>query len=47
MPAIAIWSLKRGMLSVDMLGTALYLAATDRNLVTGQTLNVDDGEANL
>ena len=46
-PTIATRSIKREMLPEDLLGTLLYLASSDSNFVTGQTLNVDGGKVNL
>ena len=37
----------REMLPEDLLGTLLYLASSDSNFVTGQTLNVDGGKINV
>ncbi|MEM8631106.1 MAG: SDR family oxidoreductase [Pseudomonadota bacterium] len=46
-PTIATRSIKREMLPEDLLGTLLYLASSDSNFVTGQTLNVDGGKVNV
>lgn len=46
-PTVASRSIKREMLPEDLLGTLLYLASSDSNFVTGQTLNVDGGKVNL
>ena len=47
MPTVASRSIKREMLPEDLLGTLLYLASSDSNFVTGQTLNVDGGKINI
>lgn len=44
---LASRSIKREMLPEDLQGTLLYLASRDSDFVTGQTLNVDGGKANL
>lgn len=46
-PTIATRSIKREMLPEDLLGTLIYLASSDSDFVTGQTLNVDGGKINL
>lgn len=46
-PTVASRSIKREMLPEDLLGTLLYLASSDSNFVTGQTLNVDGGKVNV
>ncbi|MEO0680213.1 MAG: SDR family oxidoreductase [Pseudomonadota bacterium] len=46
-PTIATRSIKREMLPEDLLGSLLYLASSDSNFVTGQTLNVDGGKINI
>lgn len=46
-PTVASRSIKREMLPEDLLGTLLYLASSDSNFVTGQTLNVDGGKINI
>ncbi|MCY4459488.1 MAG: SDR family oxidoreductase [Albidovulum sp.] len=46
-PTIASRSIKREMLPADLLGTLIYLASSDSNFVTGQTINVDGGKYNL
>ena len=46
-PTIASRSIKREMLPEDLLGSLLYLATSDSNFVTGQTLNVDGGKVNI
>ncbi|WP_323771695.1 SDR family NAD(P)-dependent oxidoreductase [Antarctobacter sp.] len=46
-PTVASRSIKREMLPEDLLGTLLYLASSDSNFVTGQTLNVDGGKMNV
>ncbi|MEM1372751.1 MAG: SDR family oxidoreductase [Pseudomonadota bacterium] len=46
-PTVASRSIKRDMLPEDLLGTLLYLASSDSDFVTGQTLNVDGGKVNL
>ena len=46
-PTIASRSIKREMLPADLLGTLIYLASSDSNFVTGQTINVDGGKFNL
>ncbi len=46
-PTIATRSIKREMLPEDLLGTLMYLASSDSNFVTGQTLNVDGGKVNV
>lgn len=46
-PTIASRSIKREMLPEDLLGTLIYLASSDSNFVTGQTLNVDGGKVNV
>ncbi len=46
-PTIATRSIKREMLPEDLLGTLLYLASSDSDFVTGQTLNVDGGKVNV
>ena len=46
-PTIARRSIKREMLPEDTLGTLLYLASSDSDFVTGQTLNVDGGKMNV
>lgn len=46
-PTVASRSIKRDMLPEDLLGTLLYLASSDSNFVTGQTLNVDGGKVNV
>lgn len=46
-PTVASRSIKREMLPEDLLGTLLYLASSDSNFVTGQTLNVDGGKINV
>ncbi|MEM5583699.1 SDR family oxidoreductase [Roseibium sp. AS2] len=46
-PTVATRSIKREMLPEDLLGTLLYLASSDSNFVTGQTLNVDGGKVNI
>lgn len=46
-PTVASRSIKREMLPEDLLGTLIYLASSDSNFVTGQTLNVDGGKVNL
>ncbi|MDE2789658.1 MAG: glucose 1-dehydrogenase [Paracoccaceae bacterium] len=43
-PTIATRSIKREMLPEDLLGTLVYLASSDSDFVTGQTLNVDGGK---
>ncbi|MDE2759026.1 MAG: glucose 1-dehydrogenase [Paracoccaceae bacterium] len=46
-PTIATRSIKREMLPEDLLGSLMYLATSDSNFVTGQTLNVDGGKVNV
>ncbi|MEM7721530.1 MAG: SDR family oxidoreductase [Pseudomonadota bacterium] len=46
-PTVASRSIKREMLPEDLLGTLLYLASSDSDFVTGQTLNVDGGKVNV
>lgn len=46
-PTVASRSIKREMLPEDLLGSLLYLASSDSNFVTGQTLNVDGGKVNI
>ncbi|MEM9843317.1 MAG: SDR family oxidoreductase [Pseudomonadota bacterium] len=46
-PTVASRSIKRDMLPEDLLGTLLYLASSDSDFVTGQTLNVDGGKVNV
>lgn len=46
-PTVASRSIKREMLPEDLLGTLLYLASSDSDFVTGQTLNVDGGKVNI
>ena len=46
-PTVASRSIKRDMLPEDLLGSLLYLASSDSDFVTGQTLNVDGGKINL
>ena len=46
-PTIATRSIKREMYPEDLLGTLIYLASSDSNFVTGQTLNVDGGKVNV
>ncbi|MDE0533176.1 MAG: SDR family oxidoreductase [Albidovulum sp.] len=46
-PTIASRSIKREMLPADLLGTLIYLASSDSDFVTGQTVNVDGGKYNL
>lgn len=46
-PTVQSRSIKREMLPEDLLGTLLYLATSDSDFVTGQTLNVDGGKVNL
>lgn len=46
-PTVASRSIQRDMLPEDLLGTLIYLASSDSNFVTGQTLNVDGGKINL
>ncbi|MDO6725206.1 SDR family oxidoreductase [Celeribacter halophilus] len=46
-PTVGSRSIKREMLPEDLLGTLLYLASSDSNFVTGQTLNVDGGKVNI
>ena len=46
-PTIATRSIKRAMEPEDLLGTLLYLASSDSDFVTGQTLNVDGGKVNI
>ena len=46
-PTVAARSIKREMLPEDLLGTLLYLASSDSDFVTGQTLNVDGGKVNV
>ncbi|GAB5449333.1 SDR family NAD(P)-dependent oxidoreductase [Gymnodinialimonas sp.] len=46
-PTVASRSIKRKMLPEDLLGTLIYLASSDSNFVTGQTLNVDGGKVNV
>ena len=46
-PTIATRSIKREMLPEDLLGTLMYLATSDSDFVTGQTLNVDGGKVNV
>ena len=46
-PTIATRSIKREMLPEDLLGTLIYLASSDSDFVTGQTLNVDGGKVNV
>ena len=46
-PTVASRSSKREMLPEDLLGTLLYLASSDSDFVTGQTLNVDGGKVNV
>ena len=46
-PTIASRSIKREMLPEDLLGSLMYLATSDSNFVTGQTLNVDGGKVNV
>lgn len=46
-PTVATRSIRREMLPEDLLGTLLFLASSDSNFVTGQTVNVDGGKFNL
>ena len=46
-PTIATRSIKREMLPEDLFGTLMYLASSDSDFVTGQTLNVDGGKVNV
>ena len=46
-PTVASRSIKREMLPEDLLGTLIYLASSDSDFVTGQTINVDGGKYNL
>jgi NAD(P)-dependent dehydrogenase (short-subunit alcohol dehydrogenase family) len=46
-PTVGSRSIKREMVPEDLLGTLLYLASSDSNFVTGQTLNVDGGKVNI
>lgn len=46
-PTIASRSIKREMVPEDLLGTLIYLCSSDSDFVTGQTLNVDGGKANV
>ncbi len=46
-PTVASRSIQREMLPEDLMGTLLYLASSDSNFVTGQTLNVDGGKINV
>lgn len=46
-PTVASRSIKREMVPEDLLGTMVYLASSDSDFVTGQTLNVDGGKINV
>ena len=46
-PAIARRALKRDQYPEDLLGTLVFLASSDSDFITGQTIAVDGGSTNL
>ena len=46
-PTAQSWSIKQEIGSEDLLGSLMYFIISDRNFVTGQTLNVVGGKVNL
>ena len=46
-PAIARRALKRDEYPEDLLGALIFLASSDSDFVTGQTIAVDGGSTNL
>ena len=46
-PTVQSRSIKREMVPEDLLGSLMYLITSDSDFVTGQTLNVDGGKANV
>ncbi len=46
-PTVQSRSIKREMVPEDLFGSLIYLITPDSDFVTGQTLNVDGGKANV